>query len=175
MPPLCSRFVSSVGFIFPFFSSFSCECLQPSWNVCSVVVFSSLSCPIFSSSPPSPAFYFQVFSLCVSSCRHMLALSTESNNNKTSSSNLSVIDSTRSGFRETPCSIINGSSNHQTYSKRTPAADGQLFALRHPRTAALRWAAPRAASPQPRSFIRTWTAATAARPTTCPRTLRTRV
>lgn len=144
------------------------ECL-----LSSCVFFSVL--PYFFFFPPHLLLSIFRSSLCVSSCRHMLALSTESNNNKTSSSNLSVIDSTRSSFRETPCSIINGSSNHQTYSKRTPAADGQLFALRHSRTAALRWAAPRAASPQPRSFIRTWIAATAARPTTCPRTLRTRV
>lgn len=143
------------------------ECL-----LSSCIFFSVL--PYFFFFPPHLLLSIFRSSLCVSSCRHMLALSTEINNNKTSSSNLSVIDSTRSSFRETPCSIINGS-NHQTYSKRTPAADGQLFALRHSRTAALRWAAPQGASPQPRSFIRTWTAATAARPTTCTRTLRTRV
>lgn len=131
-------------------------------------VLSFISCVLALFFFISPILYFQLFSLRLSNCRHMLA-SIESNN----SSNLTGIDSTRSSFREPPCSIIIACSNHQPHAERS-ATNGQPFSHRYPRTATLRWAALQAASPRPRSFTRTWTAATAARPTPYLRTLRTR-
>uniref|UniRef100_A0A3B5BJ82 Transmembrane protein 100 n=1 Tax=Stegastes partitus TaxID=144197 RepID=A0A3B5BJ82_9TELE len=60
-------------------------------------------------------------SLHLSSCRHMLAASIE--NNSSSSNNVSSINSS---FRETPCRVISGGSNHRTHAERTVGANGQL-------------------------------------------------
>lgn len=134
-------------------------------------LFAPLKCfPIFCLSWFLLLFFFQLSSLHLSNCRHMLA-SNESNNN---SSNLSGTDSTRRSLKETQCSVASTSDNHQTHAERIATANGQLLSDHYPRTVAQRWAAPRDASPLPQSFIQTWTAGTAARPTRYPRTLRTR-